>query len=165
MENKTNKRRLTPIETIDAYKAFCDFRKYMYQAIEKFPKWIKHSEGAACIASIKDCVRFLSVIARTYDEKVKLNYIDAFLAEWDVVSDSVLFFFDKNLFHGIFSMYSVAETNPVGEAIYCSFRTISAKSIRSPKSSSQFLASASERKLTFPDAISASTPSSVTVSS
>lgn len=94
MENKTNKRRLTPIETLDAYKAFCDFRKYMYQAIEKFPKWIKHSEGAACIASIKDCVRFLSVIARTYDEKVKLNYIDAFLAEWDVVSDSVLFFFD-----------------------------------------------------------------------
>jgi len=93
-ENKTAK--LSPLEVLKVYKDFKDFRKYVYLAIEKMPRWLKNSEGANCIVSIKGCVRCLSVIARTYDKQTKLNYIDAFLTEWDTVSDSISFFFEVN---------------------------------------------------------------------
>lgn len=97
-KNKSKKAKLSPLETLQVYKDFKDFRKYVYRAIDKMPKWIKHSEGANCMQSIKVCVRCLSVIGRTYDREVKLHYIDAFLTEWDVVSDSIEFFFEV---HGI----------------------------------------------------------------
>lgn len=55
MEEKRTKmdgqRKLTPLETLKAYHDFKQFRKYMYVAIDKMPKWLKHSEGANCIVS------------------------------------------------------------------------------------------------------------------
>ena len=55
MENTdTNgQRKLTPLLTLPVYYEFRKFRKYMYLAINKMPKWIKHSEGDNCIRSIK----------------------------------------------------------------------------------------------------------------
>jgi len=97
--NKTDKKgNLSPMLVLPIYHEFRKFRKYMYMAIEKMPRWLKNSEGANCVMSIKTCVRCLSVVARTYDREVKLQYIDAFLTEWDVVSDSISFFHEA---HGI----------------------------------------------------------------
>ena len=61
-DNTMGQRKLTPLETLPVYYEFKKFRKYMYLAIDKMPKWIKHSEGANCITSIKSCVRCLSVV-------------------------------------------------------------------------------------------------------
>ena len=85
-------RKLTPVETLPVYHEFRKFRKYMYLAINKMPKWIKHSEGDNCIRSIKLCVRYLSVISRTYNHEVKIRHIDSFFVEWDAISDSIEFF-------------------------------------------------------------------------
>ena len=94
MENTdTNgQRKLTPLLTLPVYYEFRKFRKYMYLAINKMPKWIKHSEGDNCIRSIKLCVRCLSVISRTYNHEVKIRHIDSFFVEWDAISDSIEFF-------------------------------------------------------------------------
>lgn len=90
------RRKPTHLETLRIYDAFRMYRKYMYVAIDKMPRWIKLSEGMECIHSIKKCIRCLSVVARTYDRKIKLRYIDAFLTEWDALGDSTLFFFEVN---------------------------------------------------------------------
>ena len=94
MENTDTKgqRKLTPLLTLPVYYEFRKFRKYMYLAINKMPKWIKHSEGDNCIRSIKLCVRYLSVISRTYNHEVKIRHIDSFFVEWDAISDSIEFF-------------------------------------------------------------------------
>lgn len=94
MENTDTKgqRKLTPLLTLPVYYEFRKFRKYMYLAINKMPKWIKHSEGYNCIRSIKLCVRCLSVISRTYNHEVKVRHIDSFFVEWDAISDSIEFF-------------------------------------------------------------------------
>ena len=82
MEEKRTKmdgqRKLTPLETLKAYHDFKQFRKYMYVAIDKMPKWLKHSEGANCIVSIKTCVRCLSVISRTYVSGMSFRTVSRF---------------------------------------------------------------------------------------
>ena len=88
------RRKPSHLETLKIYLAFKDFRKYMYVAIDKMPRWIKVSEGMECIRSIKQCIRFLSVVARSYDKRTKLAYIDRFLTEWDVIYDSISFFYE-----------------------------------------------------------------------
>lgn len=93
-ENIPGQRKLSQLETLKLYEDFKDFRKYMYRAIDKMPRWIKCTEGMECIKSIKLCVRYLARIARTYDKRVKAQYIERFLDEWDVIYDSICFFFE-----------------------------------------------------------------------
>ena len=93
-ENASRRRKPTQLETLKVYESFRRYRKYMYVAMDKLPRWIKNSEGVECIKSIKACIRCLSVIARSYDRNVKLHYIDLFLTEWDSISDSTMFFFE-----------------------------------------------------------------------
>ena len=85
---------LSKLDTLLFYEDFKHFRKYMYQAIDKMPRWIKASEGMLCIKSIKQCLRYLSKIARAFGTNDKIVYIDKFLTEWDVVFDSISFFFE-----------------------------------------------------------------------
>lgn len=72
-------RKLSQLDTLDLYADFRHFRKYMYVAIDKMPRWLKCSEGMECIHSIKRCIRCLSPIARSYDKAVKIKYIGLFL--------------------------------------------------------------------------------------
>lgn len=85
-------RKLTPLETLPVYYEFKKFRKYIFIAIEKMPKWLKHSAGRDCEASVNICVRCLSVVSRTYDKIVKIAAIDSFLTEWDAISDLITLF-------------------------------------------------------------------------
>ena len=85
-------RKLSQLELMNFYTDFKDFRKYMYRGIDKMPRWIKDSEGQECIHAIKQSLRYLSVVARTYDKPTKVRNIDLFLTEWDVVADSISFF-------------------------------------------------------------------------
>lgn len=87
-------RKLSQLETLRLYADFKAFRLYMYRAIDKMPRWIKCSEGIECIHSIKRCIRFLSPIARSYDNSIKRKYLWLFLQEWDVIFDSISFFFE-----------------------------------------------------------------------
>ena len=85
---------MSQLDTLDLYADFRHFRKYMYVAIDKMPRWLKCSEGMECIHSIKRCIRCLSPIARSYDKAVKIKYIGLFLQEWDVIFDSISFFYE-----------------------------------------------------------------------
>ena len=93
-ENGAGRRKPTHLETLKVYESFKRFRKYAFVAIDKMPRWIKNSEGVELRRGIKTCLRCLSKIARTYDKSVKLQMADAFLEEWDVISDSILFCFE-----------------------------------------------------------------------
>lgn len=87
---------LSKLDTLLFYEDFKHFRRYMYQAIDKMPRWIKVSEGMLCIKSIKQCLRYLSQISRAFGTNSKIMYIDKFLTEWDVIFDSISFFFEVN---------------------------------------------------------------------
>ena len=87
-------RKLPQLETLRLYEEFKPFRKYMYVGINKMPAWIKNSEGRECIHSIKRCIRHLSVISRSYNREVKIRRLDAFMEEWDMIFDSISFFFE-----------------------------------------------------------------------
>lgn len=104
-------RKLTPVETLPVYHEFRKFRKYMFVAVEKMPKWMKHSAGADCNAAINICVRCLSVVSRTYDRNLKFEAIDRFLSEWDAISDLITLFSDVNVIssHQCEVMYRMRE--------------------------------------------------------
>lgn len=85
-------RKLTPMRTLPVYHEFKKFRKYMFVAIEKMPKWLKHSAGRDCEACISLCVRCLSVFSRTYDKGEKVRALESFLTEWDAMSDLISLF-------------------------------------------------------------------------
>ncbi|MBE6244272.1 MAG: hypothetical protein E7108_01955 [Bacteroidales bacterium] len=92
--NGSGGRKPSQLETLKIYTDFRAFRRYMYRAIDKLPRWLKCSEGMECIHSIKRCIRCLSPVARSYDNAVKRKYMALFLQEWDVIFDSISFFYE-----------------------------------------------------------------------
>ncbi len=87
-------RKPSQLELFGIYQVFKHYRRYLYVAISRMPRWIQVSEGANCISSTKSCIRCLSVAARTYDRELKLRQLDMFLTEWDAAFDSISFFFE-----------------------------------------------------------------------
>lgn len=87
-------RKLPQLETLRLYVDFRAFRRYMYIGINRLPHWLKNSEGRECVHAIKRCIRHLSVISRSYKRDVKITRLDLFLEDWDMIYDSISFFYE-----------------------------------------------------------------------
>lgn len=85
---------LSALDILDVYRKFKDFRKYVYRAIDRMPRWVKNSEGRECIKDIRKCIRHLSLIARSKNTEVKLFNITEFILLWDSIADSISFFYE-----------------------------------------------------------------------
>ena len=89
--------KIKSLDALKVYKAFCDFRTYVYLCVNKMPKWVKHSEGLICCKSVKNCVMCLSVISRSHSAEEKAEAITSFFAEFDCIYDSLNFFADPQV--------------------------------------------------------------------
>ena len=85
-------RKPTPLEPTKVYRTFLSYQKYLIIAIRRTPGDIQKTVCSKCLDATMNCVRSLSVAIRTYDKKVKLSSLNAFLREWDVSFDCIMIF-------------------------------------------------------------------------
>lgn len=87
---------VSSLAQLPVYLAFKKLSFWLFAVINRMPRWIKNSEGVQCITAVHNCVKCLSLVARTYDMKEKVRYIDSFFLQFDSVEFSIDFFIENH---------------------------------------------------------------------